>query len=666
MCILHVTSAPFVENSRGAMDDALTEHAPPKEESVPRTAIQAVEQMLFELRALRASVGSVHLAEEVHALSLPSATRLGLYSLELPSHSAGRISPEYIVDMCDAIHASSKRLRDGLDPTLTPNVETITTHVEELARTSAELCYASQRVQGFAACADPNMAPLPDVLWTGALAQTSEPSADHALATRAFDALCEGIIPTASSMHLESFHERVDMPEVHDGVEWTHSLTCGGRNIVLDIGLGLEHADGHYVPRVSLQIAYANTASTPAAGEQHAALAEVVRLPLQQLVYILFGLRADANVMKRFALGDTYTGYAQAATLWRSFKATLMTLACVDGLCVSAQHGERLDAFQVLERVGLAAQQVCDTEAQTLANKHGTHLEPARPLYEQDEMVSLLQEHGHGLVMLHYRTPYLCIAFAPGYSATVRIVSSALAFAPDAEATWTPLDGTQVPADVCEPFTAKSREEGRNRPLALLAHIEPGVRVPLRIARQVYLTLGLARHHPSTAQARRPAEGYVQQCLGAASRYRAAWHDEESRCITALPFLTLSHLYAALEILQEHARWTALLSSAAQDTTDDGTLVTLQLEAAKHDGGESSNTSLLSINILTSRRDMSINARLMYAGKWHVDAVCVQLKQRTRITLDTSTADAIAAALHTHTCLHTLTNALLAWAAQTA
>ena len=49
--------------------------------AVPRTAIQAVHDMLFELRALRAYAGTARISEEAHALSLHSATRLGLYSI---------------------------------------------------------------------------------------------------------------------------------------------------------------------------------------------------------------------------------------------------------------------------------------------------------------------------------------------------------------------------------------------------------------------------------------------------------------------------------------------------------------------------------------------------------------------------------------------------------
>ena len=77
--------------------------------AVPRTAIQAVHDMLFELRALRAYAGTARISEEAHALSLHSATRLGLYSIGRPSAQDRHPSRESLLHALDSIYAASPK-----------------------------------------------------------------------------------------------------------------------------------------------------------------------------------------------------------------------------------------------------------------------------------------------------------------------------------------------------------------------------------------------------------------------------------------------------------------------------------------------------------------------------------------------------------------------------
>ena len=116
------------------------------ERNMPRTAIGAVHQLLFALRELRQGMGHTNVSEEVHALSLRSATYLGLYSLEHASlNHAHRLSQEYVSDVFDALHSASKRWKEHLNSTVTVNKNTSTpAQIRELATQASELSFATQ------------------------------------------------------------------------------------------------------------------------------------------------------------------------------------------------------------------------------------------------------------------------------------------------------------------------------------------------------------------------------------------------------------------------------------------------------------------------------------------------------------------------------------------
>ena len=646
--LLHPTSPLLVEGlvlPRLVMAAAASETG-----AVPRTAIQAVHDMLFELHALRAYAGTSRISEEAHALSLHSATRLGLYSIGRPSTQQRHTSRESVLHALDSIYAASRKLREDLDASNTAHNDTLSTGVAELARVASELCDASSSVRAYSFCTDPQLVPFPPALWTGALARTSQPSTDHRQAVDTLDTLCQGIIPTLSGMGLECFHERIDMPDAHADIQTTHTLTCGGRNIVLDIGFGLGHKGDAHLPHVSLQVSFASTASAQTPGDRDKALADVVCLPLQQLALILFGLPTEARVFERLTRGSVppTTAYAQAMALWQAFISTLTTLVSIDGLCESTPPADKPDAFQALDQVSRTAQRVCESEMHVLAQQYGEA--------DEQRVVSLVMEHGHGLALSHHHTPFLSLAFAPSHAATVRIGPCVLRFEPESKPSWTPIPHSDVPPEAYNVLSTCVLEEGQNRPLALIALLEAGMCVPLRIARHVYCALGLARFPWPSTTPRRSACGYVQQCLGTSRRYYAASQDEESRHITALPFRSLAHLYSALELLREHARWATLLSSARLDQCEDGTAITVQLEEASPPG-----TSELRLSILSTRCNKTINAQLAYRGGYELQAQSVDMALRTTTALDAQEARLITDALQQTPRLDVLVHRLLEW-----
>lgn len=238
------------------------------ERNMPRTAIGAVHQLLFALRELRQGMGHTNVSEEVHALSLRSATYLGLYSLEHASlNHAHRLSQEYVSDVFDALHSASKRWKEHLNSTVTVNKNTSTpAQIRELATQALELSFATQGLREASSSAVYIPPPIPPKLWTGALSRASEPSTDHRLAVETLHTLCQVIIPTASDMHLECFQERIDMQDTNSSLDKIHTLTCGGRIIVLDIELDLaSQTSSSWIPHVSLQLSFAsaNGAQSP-------------------------------------------------------------------------------------------------------------------------------------------------------------------------------------------------------------------------------------------------------------------------------------------------------------------------------------------------------------------------------------------------------------------
>ena len=144
--------------------------------------------------------------------------------------------------------------------------------------------------------------------------------------------------------------------------------------------------------------------------------------------------------------------------------------------------------------------------------------------------------------------------------------------------------------------------------------------------------------------------------MGTSRRYYAASQDEESRHITALPFRSLAHLYSALELLREHARWATLLSSARLDQREDGTAITVQLEKASPPG-----TSELRLSILSTRCNKTINAQLAYRGGYELQAQSVDMPLRTTTALDAQEAHLITDALQQTPRLDVLVHRLLEW-----
>jgi len=116
-------------------------------------------------------------------------------------------------------------------------------------------------------------------------------------------------------------------------------------------------------------------------------------------------------------------------------------------------------------------------------------------------------------------------------------------------------------------------------------------------------------------------------------------------------------LYAALEILQEHAHWAALLASAQEDPSgESGLVTTLQLESDTEPS-----SSRLRLSTLVSEQDMVINAQLRHRKGWQLQAQAVSLKQRISTNLPDDKAHTFAESLNMCAQLGGLVNDLLAW-----
>ncbi|WFD20504.1 tRNA (carboxymethyluridine(34)-5-O)-methyltransferase [Malassezia caprae] len=447
----------------------------------------------------------------------------------------------------------------------------------ELSTQASEVIYATQGTAALATCLKDAWKSFPSVLWTGSLSQSSTPTESHADAVAVLDALCQAMTPTATSLHMECFHERIEMSDADAPVEKIMTFTSGGRIIVLDLELGLCRKDDRWAPSVGLHISYA-TGDSAMVPDNNKQLENMLCAWLQQLMHVLFGLEVDPRVLARCKPSNENTALAQAMRLWDSFVSSLAILASIDGIMVEPTQESKEDLFQRFASLCASAEDVCAKEARTLASHYGKHVDFSVDLQEQPDIVDLLQRYGHGVSLCHYHTPYLSLAFTSQHMATVRICPTLIPFASEEDA---PVVSARrlvdMPAEVNQVWHAQGHYADRPiRPLAYIAQVEPPMAIPHSMARSVYGACGLASHRLETSRDESQS-GFLAQNLTSKSSYQAYLHDEGVREVSALPFQCLARLYRALEILQECAQWTRVLRGTENDTSK-RPMCTLQLE----------------------------------------------------------------------------------------
>lgn len=571
--------------------------------SLGGSAIALVAQLRAAIADVRSACApSTPGSCELHGLSLPCAARLGLYAV--PPAARG-LSPEVWADAANTLRTAATQLRGTLEAARddASQHKSMVATARELATQASELTQATAGVDAAARGAQATRAapaPLPELLWAGALADVAtQPGADHARSLATLDALCAALALAARALQLECFQERVEMPEAC-AVEKTHTLTYAGRIMVVDVELGLTQVsdDQTYAPHVTLHVSYASAGSTE---PKHAdkQLADMLRRRLQQLADVLWGRGTPAD-------GGAATLYEYAVDAWGTLMESLAALACIDALDAYAPDGAPVDLFAELERVGRVAEQVSEAEQQWCETPE-------------------LMRQGHGVVELHKDVPFLRITFAPAHTASVLMAACAIP-AHDSAPTLRRALPEVLDAAAAVPLTAHCRAvhgTGLERPLSYVARIDPPLVVPRRVARDVWRACGLAE--TAEKQAATHGTGYLAALRPAASRFTAALGDDASRTISALPFRSLAQLYGALEMLEEHARWATLIASADDSASAP---VALALEADSAPG-----SSRLRLSWPAAGRILNVVVRAVAEDGWDVAAQAAPLDGQAPVEL---------------------------------
>lgn len=584
---------------------------------MPPTAIALVVQIQDQLQSLKDLVRRGHVGEELHALSAPCASHLGLYPTEINVTPSDQFSQETYIDALETINKAASSLRQSLER---PDAQVMESQMKEVSAQATELARASRDVHTMTICAGNLPTSLPSALWVGAVAQDQTPPENYDDAVQVLEALCQALTPVCTELRLECFHERINA-ERQDPMGKTYTFTSGGRIIVLDFEFGLKKDESmSWRPTVSLQVSYASADGARIPEDKR--LAELIASYLQQLLYLIFGHEADHDVLRRCASESSMTTYAQAGQLWRAFLRSLTALASIDRLEVTGSDGHVIDAFLLLEQFGQTAEEVCTLEAQTLCSKYG--LSSSSP--HHPEVQRYLLQEGLGVARHHDALPFLTLSFTPNHRAMIQVAPCSVPLASPAETSWIPTSKIELPMYARQPLSAFGQRNGLTRPLAYVAEVEPPIMVPHRIARDVYCACGLAQHHlPLSSKPSPSTSGYLTHILGSSSHYCASIQDEEARIISSLPFQSLVQLYHALNILREQVVWNDLLRRAAKSNTE-GPTVTLKLEGAEEHG-----TSRLRLNMPTAHKGVVVNAILSrktseaHHNKWSLEAQAISL-----------------------------------------
>lgn len=557
---------------KGLADMSSSTHEPLSSDS--RTALEIVSQMLQEVRQLKQDTPTSRAAgESLHVLDSLTASRLGFYSLDAVQPSSVSLSKDSCTENLAIISRAASQLRSAFDISDAPPL------LQELSTQASEVTYATQGTTSLAACLKDAWKSFPSALWTGSLSQKSTPTADHADAVAVLDALCHAMTPIATKLRLESFHERIEMPDADAPSEKIMTFTIGGRIIVLDLELSLCRKHDLWTPLVGLHISYA-TGDASDLSDYNKRLEDMLCAWLQQLMHVLFGLEVDPRVLARCQPCEENTPLAQGMRLWNAFVSSLATLAFIDGINVESKE----DLFQCFASLCALSEDVCLREARTLASQYGRHLDLSVSMLEQPDMVELLQRYGHGVCVCHHQSPYLSLAFTPHHTATVRIIPASIPFESDQE----PMAMlARSVVDMPEEANQLWRVQGHysdqpTRALAYIAELSPPMAIPHSMARAVYLACGLASQQLATTPGETQA-GFLKQNMSSTSFYKPSLHDEEVRNVSALPFQCLTRLFRALEILQECSQWTSVIQGTKSDTSA-RPVCTLQLEPGSEQG----------------------------------------------------------------------------------
>lgn len=214
-------------------------------------------------------------------------------------------------------------------------------------------------------------------------------SVDEAAAMMA--ALSSSIDTLAKALGLETFAEAHPIDTVKaDSDEYelhTHTLTQGGRILVIDLDLGASKRQGMVLPLVKVRVSFAIDNSTAASNSmanspppklsesgshasklsasdssnslhiKHAKLANALRQDLEDIAQLLFGLSQDGEGQTDGDMSTEERRMRQAVAAWQKLRKGLAALARIDQLSSSsASNGgkEPVNLFTYIRQLGEA------------------------------------------------------------------------------------------------------------------------------------------------------------------------------------------------------------------------------------------------------------------------------------------------------------------------
>ncbi|PWN21615.1 hypothetical protein BCV69DRAFT_282334 [Microstroma glucosiphilum] len=468
--------------------------------------------------------------------------------------------------------------------------------------------------------------PLPAVLHAGALASSEStsviglkrkrqaaspstspaPSRSRGEAVKVLGCLAAALEELARALGLETFAEAfADSTAADDPKETsslhTHTLTQGGKLIVLDVELGLEASIGNseatFQPTTRVKLSFTNRTNVSYTsplkeGEEavygNTRIAELLRRDVEMLARLLFGLAIDGEEV----VGTMETSLEEASLLlarshFNRYRTNLLRLLRLDRLS-SVKTSEQGD------QQGPAAILPCDTFA--ALHQVAKSLEDASSS-ECRGNVSLSEEPrdaarvGHGMPLLHTGLVGFCIVYdiKGGSSASMTHLAERRGLVPiDGQ----PCDSELFLLDVAIESQSLSLSAGTTDlgnsfvPKALFASIpevgsdigfvaklSPSVLLPRRLVTRVANIVGLPTSETSSlhstdpvAQGENRSSDYgsilglgssrkSKKIAGVRVRYQSkrtkSTAEDNALLVSSIPFQTLQQLYLVIEVLQE-------------------------------------------------------------------------------------------------------------------
>ncbi|WFD41429.1 tRNA (carboxymethyluridine(34)-5-O)-methyltransferase [Malassezia psittaci] len=455
---------------------------------------------------------------------------------------------------------------------------------------------------------------IPEALYVGKLQNGSQLCGDQAsrsVILQILDGLCTAITDVAKQLQLESFVERMeDAPtsaesgvenrseqdfHMEEAVQRTHTLTSGGRSIVLDIEMGLDTSLDK--PHVRLHISYAHAESSSDPVSSDTRLAVLLSHLLQELADVLNGSQPSNLAVLQACpdLNAAPTYYSNAVRLWNGFVRHLTTLVSLDQLSAHAvcQNDAKraVDLFSRLEMLGHLAEQICHEQIKELGGDPDLKITDLLSMHPQ--LAHQLIRCKQGIAFQHTLSPYLTMLYARttpeslsapvNYHATVRLApcnlptsvssnSAASLTLPETARRSIHADG-EIRSSVNISLLDGS-QKSVSRPVVYIAMLEPTVCISHRAAWQMAGTASSPKTDHSATQK------FITYMLPTDTFCTAVNSLEDACCsISSFPFACLAELYEKLGVLRDQVRFSQLLQNSHQSAISRPVMCELSLGA---------------------------------------------------------------------------------------